>query len=213
VRIDAPAGPSEVLVIADEEADPERVAAELVAQAEHDPDAAVALVTTSERLLTAVDGALARQISEAARRTVVEAALGARGALLLARDLDEAFAFAEAYAPEHLALYTRGAAEDASRIRSAGTIFVGEAASVAFGDYLTGANHVLPTAGAARGWSTLSALTFLRAHTVQEITPAAAARLADDTQALALREGLPAHAAAARLRSSSGGGREGRASS
>jgi histidinol dehydrogenase len=204
VRIDAPAGPSEVLVVADEGADAERVAAELIAQAEHDPDAAVALATPSESLLRAVEEALLRQLAVAPRREVAEAALASRGALLLARDLGEALDFADQYAPEHLALHTRTAARDAERILSAGTIFLGAESSVAFGDYLTGANHVLPTAGASRSWSTLSAHTFLRAYTVQEITSAAAERLAEATQALALAEGLPAHAAAARMRGKGG---------
>jgi histidinol dehydrogenase len=204
VRIDAPAGPSEVLVVADGAADAERVAAELLAQAEHDPDAAVVLVTPSPTLLQAVDAALLRQLGGAPRRGVMERALAAQGALLLAHDLGEALAFAEAYAPEHLSLQTADPAQGARGIRSAGTIFLGGASSVAFGDYLTGANHVLPTAGAARSWSTLSALTFLRAYTVQEVSPRAAAALAPATEALALAEGLPAHAAAARLCSERG---------
>jgi histidinol dehydrogenase len=201
VRIDAPAGPSEVLVVADGDASAERVAAELLAQAEHDADAAVALVTPSESLLRAVEEALLRQLAVAPRREIAEAALASRGALVRARDLGEALDFAESYAPEHLALHTRTAARDAGRIRSAGTIFVGADSSVAFGDYLTGANHVLPTAGASRSWSALSAHTFLRAYTVQEVTTEAAARLAEATETLALAEGLPAHAAAARMRS------------
>jgi histidinol dehydrogenase len=207
IVIDAPAGPSEVLVVADLSADPARAAAELIAQAEHDPDAAVALVTPSETLLREVEEALEAQLAVAPRRGVAEAALARRGALLLARDLGEALAFAERYAPEHLALHTRSALRDAGRIRSAGTIFVGTSSSVAFGDYLTGANHVLPTAGAARSWPMLSALTFLRAYTVQEVTEEAADALASATETLALAEGLPAHAAAARLRAPARGGR------
>jgi len=202
VLIDAPAGPSEVLVVAEEGADPGRVAAELVAQAEHDPDAAVVLVTTSPELLAAVEEALARQVAAAPRRDTVLAALATRGALLLADDLDQALAFARAYAPEHLALYTGDPAGDLAAVPTAGTVFLGEASAVAFGDYLTGANHVLPTAGASRSWSGLSALTFLRSWTVQEVTPEAARALAGDAGTLAEAEGLPAHAAAARLRGS-----------
>jgi histidinol dehydrogenase len=200
VVIDAPAGPSEVLVIADACASPERVAAELVAQAEHDADAAVVLVATSAALLNAVEEQLRAQLATTPRRALAEAALAGQGALLLAKDVDEALDFGELYAPEHLALHTESAASLARRVCNAGTVFVGDASSVAFGDYLTGASHVLPTGGAARRWSTLSALTFLRAFTVQEISHEAAARLAQATETLALAEGLPAHAAAARLR-------------
>jgi histidinol dehydrogenase len=177
-----------------------QVAAELVAQAEHDPDAAALLVTTSPELLEAVERALVRQIAIAPRRDVVAAALRARGALLLAEDLAEALAFAGAYAAEHLALFTSDPERALRGAGAAGTVFLGEASSVAFGDYLTGANHVLPTAGSARSWSGLSALSFLRSWTVQELTPEAARSLAADTSALAEAEGLPGHAAAARLR-------------
>jgi histidinol dehydrogenase len=200
VLIDAPAGPSELLVIADADASSELIAAELLAQAEHDPDAAVALVTTSEALLGAVAAELERQSVRAPRRKLIAESLAARGALLLARDIDEAIGFANEYAPEHLAIYTRDAERYAERIRWAGTVFVGEASSVVFGDYMTGANHVLPTAGAARSHSGLSALTFLRSWTVQTLSDEAAAQLAPATRALALAEGLPAHAAAATLR-------------
>jgi histidinol dehydrogenase len=200
VIIDSPAGPSEVLVVAESGASAQLVAAELLAQAEHDPDAAVALVTPSGLLLDAVEIELEAQVAGAPRRDVIESALAGRGALLLARDLDEALDFAEAYAAEHLALYTHAPERDALRVRSAGTVCLGEPSSVVFGDYLTGANHVLPTAGWARSRSGLSALTFLRSWNVQRLTAEAAARLSLATEALALEEGLPSHAAAARLR-------------
>jgi histidinol dehydrogenase len=200
VRIDAPAGPSEVLVVAEGPADPARIAAELVAQAEHDPDAVVVLVTPSAGLLDGVRAALARQVATAPRRATVEAALATRGALLLADDLDQALEFAHAFAPEHLSLHTTDPARDLDRVSTAGTVFLGEGSSVAFGDYVTGANHVLPTAGAARAFSGLSTLDFLRSFTWQRIDAAAGARLAPVVEALAAAEGLPAHAAAARLR-------------
>lgn len=199
VRIDAPAGPSELLIVADESADAGRIAAELVAQAEHDPDAAVALVTPSPSLLAAVREALAGAVAAAPRREVVERALATRGALLLADDLDQALAFAEAYAPEHLALHTPDAARHLSGIGTAGTVFLGSASAVTFGDYLTGANHVLPTAGAARTFNGLSTTDFMRSYTWQSVTPDAAARLAPTVAALARAEGLPGHAAAALL--------------
>ena len=112
--------------------------------------------------------------------------------------IEEAFDFAVLWAPEHLSVMTADAGERGRRVPTAGTTFLGGAASVAFGDYLTGANHVLPTAGLARSFSGLSAQHFLRSYTVQEIDDAGAASLAADTALLADREGLPAHAAAAR---------------
>jgi histidinol dehydrogenase len=131
---------------------------------------------------------------------VVEAALAGRGALLLADSAEAALAFAERYAAEHLALYTVDPVGDLGRVRTAGTVFLGPSSSVAHGDYLTGANHVLPTAGTARSFSGLSALHFLRSFTWQRVTAEGARRLADDVQRLALAEGLPGHAEAAGLR-------------
>ncbi len=200
VLIDSPAGPSEVLVVADDSADAELVAAELVAQAEHDPHACVALVTPSADLLASVRTALAAQLDQAPRRAVVAEALAGSGALLLAEDLDQALAFADDYAAEHLALYTREPRIHLGAVRTAGTVFLGQPSAVAFGDYLTGANHVLPTAGTSRSFSGLSVLDFMRSYTWQELTPTAAAALVDGVVALAGAEGLPAHAAAARLR-------------
>ena len=202
VPIDGPAGPSEVLVVAEESSvDPVWVAAELVAQAEHDPDAAVAFVTPSEELLDAVRQALVREVEAAPRAETVRAALGENGALLLASSLAEALDFAEEYAPEHLALYTEDPRRDLPRIRNAGTVFLGPSASVAFGDYLTGANHVLPTGGRARSFSGLSTEHFLRSFTWQEIDPDGARSLSEPVRRLAEAEGLPAHARAAVLRS------------
>ncbi len=205
VRIDSPAGPSEVLVIADSSAPPARAAAELVAQAEHDPDAAVAVVSWIPEVLEAVRAELERQVAAAPRRQIVEAALASKGASLLADDRAQALDFAERYAAEHLALFTDDPHEDLKTQTSAGTVFLGDSSSVAFGDYLTGANHVLPTAGRARSFSGLSVLDFLRFYTWQEATPEGAAAMADDVQRLADSEGLPAHSAAARARAADPG--------
>ena len=213
IRIDSPAGPSEVLVVAGPGADPARVAGELVAQAEHDPEAAVACVAWDRGVLDAVRSELARQTARAPRRGIVEAALADRGALLLAADREEALAFAESYAAEHLALFTEDPGRDMETQTTAGTVFLGDASSVAFGDYLTGANHVLPTGGRARSFSGLSTLDFLRFCTWQELTPAGAAAMSADVGRLARSEGLPAHAAAAEARAAGpasgplGGGR------
>jgi histidinol dehydrogenase len=200
LRIDSPAGPSEVLVVADATADPTRIALELIAQAEHDPDAAVGLVSWSSELVDGVRAELGRRAARAPRGDIVEAAFASRGALLLARDRREALRFAEEYAAEHLALYTDDPRRDMETQSTAGTIFLGDAASVAFGDYITGANHVLPTSGRARSFAGLSTLDFLRFFTWQEISPAGAAAMAKDVERLAKAERLPAHAAAARAR-------------
>ena len=203
VMIDSPAGPSEVLVIADDSADARLVAHELMAQAEHDPDAACAVVTTSSDLADSVERELARQLDAAQRADVVRSSLASWGAIVLVDTADEAIEFAERYAPEHLSVMTTNALEDAKRVRTAGTTFVGHSASVAFGDYLTGANHVLPTSGRARSFSGLSSHHFLRSFTIQEIDALGAASMADDVAVLAEAEGLPAHAAAALARRAS----------
>ena len=201
VVIDCPAGPSEVLVVADDSADATWAAHELLAQAEHDPDATCVLVTTSERMARESRAALSRLLADAPRAGVARAALASAGAILLASSDADAFDFAQRYAPEHLSIMTASGVEDARRVRTAGTTFVGSHASVAFGDYLTGANHVLPTEGRARSFSGLSVQHFLRSYTIQEVTREGAAAMADDVATLATAEGLPAHAAAALARS------------
>ena len=200
VAIDAPAGPSELLVLADFSADPMAVARELLAQAEHDPRAAVVAVVVGEEQASEVTSALARLLPDQPRREVVAEALAARGGVLVAQDYDRAIAFVELYAPEHLLLAVFDAELDAvlARVRNAGTVFVGLSSSVAFGDYMTGANHVLPTGGLARSYSGLSTLDFVRWTTWQRVTSRAAASMAADVGAFADAEGLPAHAAAAR---------------
>ncbi len=204
VVIDSPAGPSEVLVVADESANPRFVAAELLAQAEHDPEAACVLLAVGDDVgddvAARVRVALTDLLADAPRADIAREALATHGAILVAADLDEAVDFAEAYAAEHLSIMTADAAGVAARIPTAGTTFVGRWASVVFGDYLTGANHVLPTEGRARSFSGLSTLHFLRSYTVQEIDEVGARSLAADVDRLARAEGLPAHALAARLR-------------
>jgi histidinol dehydrogenase len=197
VAIDAPAGPSELLVIADDSCDPRRVALEMLAQAEHDPSAAVLAVVldadTATLIMRAVDSALSCQ----PRRDIIVSALASRGGVVVADSLDGAIAFANQYAPEHLLIATRD--EDAllDRCRNAGTIFIGASSSVSFGDYLTGANHVLPTGGLARAYSGLSVLDFFRWTTYQRVSPSAARSLAADTAMFARAENLPGHAVAA----------------
>src|SRR5262249_33560920 len=151
----------------------------------------VVLVCTDESLITQVVDALERRIPDASRGAIIAAALAANGALLRADNEAEMFAFAEAYAPEHLLVLTRDPRSALGPVRAAGTVFLGPTSSVAFGDYITGANHTLPTAGLARAYSGLSTHDFLRWFTWQEVDAIAARDLATVTATLADAEGLP----------------------
>ena len=205
VGIDSPAGPSELLVLADGSADPDLIARELVAQAEHDPDAAViAILVGSDdcgaQQRDAIIECLERRVSDTPRRDIVHEALRSRGAIISSPDLAHAVEFANDWAAEHLLLLLNDSERETaiSTLRNAGTVFVGASSSVAFGDYMTGANHVLPTAGAARRYSGLSTLDFVRWTTFQQVSEHAAARMAEDVGVFADAEGLTAHATAAR---------------
>jgi histidinol dehydrogenase len=198
VAIDSPAGPSELLVVCDESAEATLVAREMLAQAEHDPLAAVVAVTTSARVAEAIVDALTTQLPQQPRADICRAALAGQGAVLVAESLDACVAFANEYAAEHLLLVVGPLGDMLARLRNAGTVFVGASASVAFGDYMTGANHVLPTGGLARSYSGLSTLDFVRWTTYQRVTVDAAARLSDDVGVFADAERLPGHAFAAR---------------
>ena len=197
VATDAPAGPSELLVIADASADPELVAAEMLAQAEHDVDACVVCIVVGTEVDT-IERAVRARLVDQSRATTIVTALGTRGALLTAESVDEALDFAAEYAPEHLLLAVHEPESLLRRVRNAGTVFLGASASVTFGDYMTGANHVLPTAGLARSYSGLSTLDFVRWTTYQRVSLTAARRLAADVAVFAEAEGLTAHADAAR---------------
>jgi histidinol dehydrogenase len=198
VAIDSPAGPSELLVLADETADAGLIARELLAQAEHDPLAAVVAITTSRELAHAVIQAIDVLLPEQPRATIVAEALAGQGAVLWTDTLPEAIAFANSYAAEHLLLVVAEPEAVLARLRNVGTVFVGAYSSVAFGDYMTGANHVLPTGGLARSYSGLSTLDFVRWTTYQRVSRDAAARLADDVGRFADAEQLGGHARAAR---------------
>ena len=197
--IDMPAGPSELMVIADAGADPRLVAADLLSQAEHDAAAQVILVTHAPALADAVEAEVARQLAPLPRRDIAAASLAAARVLLVGGD-DEAVAIANAYAPEHLSLALAEPQALLPRLANAGAIFAGRAAAETFGDYLAGSSHVLPTDGAARAWSGISAMTFMKSITVQEVTADAARAAAGPAAALARLEGLEAHARAADLR-------------
>ncbi len=201
VEIDTLAGPSEVLVLADESANPEYVAGELLAQAEHDPNASVVAVTDDEACANAVIEALQDQLANRRRSDVIREALGndASG-VLVARSISEAILFAESYAPEHLAILAEGDESILDRIDSAGSVFLGPHTPVAAGDYASGTNHVLPTGGGARVTGGLSVETFLRATTVQRLSRAGLEALSETITTLAEAEGLDAHAASVRQR-------------
>jgi histidinol dehydrogenase len=200
VGTDAEAGPTEIAIIADGAADPVLVAADLVAQAEHDSLAACLLITTDPRLADRVDGELRRQVATARHRDRIEAALAGQSACVLIDDTDAALVVADAWAPEHLEIMTERPSDLASRVRNAGAVFVGPYAPVSLGDYLAGSNHVLPTGGTARHSGGLSVLTFLRGIHVVECDAAALAAVAPYIDALGAAEDLAAHVNAVRVR-------------
>ncbi len=201
VGIDAEAGPTEIAILADHTADPAHVAADLISQAEHDEMAASVLVTPSPELADATDAELAAQLQSTVHRERVTTALsGPQSKIILTDDLDAAVKVVNAYAAEHLEIQTADAAQVATRIRSAGAIFVGPYAPVSLGDYCAGSNHVLPTAGSARHSSGLSVQTFLRGIHVVEYTEAALKDVSGHVVTLAKAEDLPSHGEAVRRR-------------
>ena len=200
VAIDAEAGPTEVAIVADDGADASFVAADLVAQAEHDTLAACLLVSTSAALADRVETELTKAAAEAKHADRVQAALAGQSACVIVDDADAALAVSDAWAPEHLEIQARDAAILARRVRNAGAIFVGPWAPVSLGDYLAGSNHVLPTGGTARYTGGLSVLSFLRCVHVVECDEKALAEAAPYIDALGGAEDLAAHVQAVRVR-------------
>jgi histidinol dehydrogenase len=201
VGIDAEAGPTEIAILADHTANPAHVAADLISQAEHDEMAASVLVTASTQLADATDRELAKQLETTVHRERVTAALtGKQSATVLVDDLDAGVRTVNAYAAEHLEIQTVDAREVASRIRSAGAIFVGAYSPVSLGDYCAGSNHVLPTAGCARHSSGLSVQTFLKGIHVVDYDEAALKDVSGYVITLSQAENLPAHGEAVRRR-------------
>lgn len=201
VGIDAEAGPSEVLVIADATAEPAFVAADLISQAEHDEVAAAVLVTDAPGLRDAVLAELERQVAETSARDRVRTALaGAQSAIVLVDDLATAARVSDAYAPEHLEIHTADPDDVLARISHAGAIFVGPYSPVSLGDYLAGSNHILPTGGTARFTSGISAATFLRPQQVVRYDREALRAVAPHIRAMSDAEHLPAHGDAVDLR-------------
>jgi histidinol dehydrogenase len=203
VGTDGEAGPTEVAIIADDTADPRHVAADLVAQAEHDELAACLLVTTDAALADDVDAELTGQVARTRHRERVQTALKGQSACVLVDDEDAALAVSDAWAPEHLEIQARDAAKLASRVTNAGAVFVGAYSPVSLGDYLAGSNHVLPTGGTARHTSGLSVFPFLRLVNVIECDRDALAATAPLIDALGGAEDLDAHVQAVRVRGDS----------
>lgn len=197
--IDLPAGPSEVMVIADASADPVFVAADLLSQAEHGPDSQVVLVSLSRALLPRVAAAVEQQLADLPRAAIARRAL-AQSRFILAASPAEAAAIANAYAPEHLILQLAQPRALLPQIAAAGSVFVGPWTPESLGDYASGTNHVLPTYGWARAYSGLGLADFSRTMTVQEATPRGLARLGPVVERLATAEGLAAHQRAVSVR-------------
>ncbi|MBD1938960.1 histidinol dehydrogenase [Microcoleus sp. FACHB-68] len=200
VGIDSLAGPSEVLVIADGAANPVHVAADLLAQAEHDPMAAAILLTTDSQLARQVVAEVERQLAEHPRRTLTEKAIAHYGLVVIVESLTVAAELSNEFAPEHLELEVADPWALLESIRHAGAIFLGNSTPEAVGDYLAGPNHTLPTSGTARYASALGVETFMKHSSLIQYSPAALQKVASAIQLLATAEGLPSHADSVRLR-------------
>jgi len=207
VGIDGLAGPSEVLVVASEGADPEHVAADMVSQLEHDPLAWAVCITDSDRVAGAVADAFAAAAEGAARRGVIASAAGRHGMLVVCRDMGEALELVDDFAPEHLELVGAAAEELVDRVRNAGAILVGDDTPVPMGDYVAGPNHTLPTGGAARFSGPLSVHHFIRWSSVTRLRREEMEALGPVAATLAEAEGLQAHVDSIRLRLHEAGSR------
>ena len=199
-EIDFLAGPSEVLILSDDSSDPTLIASEMLAQLEHDVNAVALTISTSERVINESKEELARMLSKAKRRELIEKA-AERGAIFLkVRSLEEALRVSNEFAPEHLMIDTERPEAALREVRAAGSVFLGRWSSVAFGDYCSGPNHVLPTGGMARSRSALSVYDFVKTVSYQQLTMKGAEKLAPAAAAMAEAEGLSAHASAAKAR-------------
>jgi len=200
IDIDMVAGPSEVLIVADGDADPEYIAADLLSQAEHDELAAALLVTDSPELIDATRAALVRQLGELPRHEIASAALRDYGALVRVASIAAACDLADRFAPEHLEVLTAEPRQWLDRLTNAGAIFLGPYSPEPLGDYVAGPNHVLPTGGSARFFSPLGVGDFVKRTSILEISATGLRALARSTVRLAQEEGLTAHAHAVALR-------------
>ena len=199
VEIDFPAGPSEIGIIADETADPRIVAADILAQAEHDPNAACILITTDKSLAERVGKEVAAMTRKAPRKEIIEKALENSGYVLVST-LEEAIAASDAIAPEHLSIQVADPLFVVTRVQNAGALFVGRYSAVACGDYAVGTNHVLPTAGYAKTYSGLDVQHFCKTASVEMISRDGLEAIGDIVETIADAEGLPAHAESVRVR-------------
>ncbi len=200
VGIDSLAGPSEVLIIADQYANPDHVAVDLLAQAEHDPLAAAILITDDPKLASQVQSAVLAQLENHPRKTLTEKAIAHYGVIVIVNSLETAAELSNQFAPEHLELEVAEPWELLKHIRHAGAIFLGNSTPEAVGDYLAGPNHTLPTSGAARYSSALGVETFMKHSSLIQYSPTALKRVSGAIQALADAEGLPSHRDSVRLR-------------
>jgi histidinol dehydrogenase len=198
--IDLPAGPSEVLVLADHTADPRLVAVDLLCQAEHGPDSPAVLVTTDPELPAQVEEQLELLLPGLERREILSRALADHGWAVLAPDREAAIAFANDYAPEHVTIMTADPDADAKQVTAAGSVYVGRWSPESAGDYATGANHVLPTGGLAGAYGPLSVEDFGSWRQEQRLTRRGLEELAPVITCLATAEGLTAHRLAAEIR-------------
>jgi len=194
VDIDSPAGPSEALILADESGEPGLIALDFLSQVEHDPDSAAVLVTTSLPLAEAVCRIIQEEFESLPRKDILQTSLSKHSHVLIAEDMDQAIAFTNEYAAEHLQIMTRDPFITLNRIRHAGSIFMGPYAPVPVGDYASGTNHVLPTGQCARMFSGLSVDDFIKKPTFQYLSKKGLAGLKDVVITLAEAEGLPIHA-------------------
>lgn len=199
VAIDMPAGPSEVLIIANDSAYPEFVAADLLSQAEHGPDSQVVLVSDSENLISTVNEEIAKQVSDLPRKDIAVKALENSQSILL-NNMTEAVAFSNAYAPEHLIIATKNAEELSEQIINAGSVFLGNWSCESAGDYASGTNHTLPTNGYARNYSGVSLDSFVKKITFQKLTEKGIKNLGPSIEKMAAAEQLQAHKNAVSLR-------------
>jgi histidinol dehydrogenase len=200
VGIDSLAGPSEVLIIADQNANPVHVAVDLLAQAEHDPMAAAILITNSSELASQVQAEVSRQLENHPRRVLTEKAIAHYGVIIIASNLTEAAQLSNVFAPEHLELEVESPWDLVEHIRHAGAIFLGSSSPEAVGDYLAGPNHTLPTSGAARYASALGVETFMKYSSLIEYNSNALQKVSQAIIDLATAEGLPSHANSIRYR-------------
>ena len=201
IGIDSEAGPTEIIILADESANPDYVAADLISQAEHDTIAAAVLVTTSKTLAASVQERVKVRVSHTKHRERIAAALsGIQSAIVIVKDIDQGVQVVNAYAGEHVQIHTADAATDAMKIRNGGAIFIGSYAPVSLGDYSAGSNHVLPTGGCACHSSGLSVQTFLKGLHYVNYSERALAEVADVVITLANAEDLPAHGEAIKAR-------------